>query len=346
MTEVMQALEERGHQTYLVCRPRTELEAKARRLRLFVYPMKMRSDLGLPEILHIYEFLRRYRIDVVCTNMQKELRFAGVAAKCLKIPVVVWRHIDQPLKNKWRYRVTYNFLATRIVANSNATKTSLLKNTPWLDKERITVIYNGIDPEFYAHGNGVKIRHHYGLTDDTPLIGFVGQLNERKGIQYLLEAFMQVRQEIPGAKLMLVGSGNLRSTIEAFRQNNNCCEQIILAGFQTNIPDFMNAFDLLVLPSLWEGFGYVLVEAMAAGRPVITTNTSSMPEIVRDGVDGLLVPPGEAQSLSQAIIRLLQNPQLAKQMGENGKKHVEEQFTKKRMIDETEACFASVIGRA
>ncbi len=107
----------------------------------------------------------------------------------------------------------------------------------------------------------------------------------------------------------------------------------------------MNAFDLLVLPSLWEGFGYVLAEAMAAGHPVITTNTSGMPEIVREDIDGLLVPPGDAQSLSQAIVRLLQSPPLARQMGENGKKRVEEKFTKTRMLDETEAFFASVIGR-
>jgi glycosyltransferase involved in cell wall biosynthesis len=343
--DVMRALEERGHVTHLICRPHTDLETKTRQARLSVYPMNMHSDFGLLAIFRIMRFIRAHRIEIICTNMQKELRFAGIAAELMRTAVVAWRHIDQPLKNNWRYRFTYNFCATCIAANSNATRDSLLKNAPWLKRERIAVIYNGIDPIFFANGDGAKIRRAYGLCANTPLIGFVGLLDERKGIQFLLEAFAPVCEEIPDARLLLVGEGNLREHIEVFRQHHDFGRRLFLAGFQPNIADFMNAFDLLVLPSLWEGFGYVLVEAMAAGKPVIATNTSSMPEIVRDGVDGLLVPPGDVQALSQAIARLLQNPQLAKQMGENGKKRVEEKFTKERMIEEIEALFASLIRR-
>jgi len=344
--DVMRALEERGHVTHLICRPHTDLETQTRQAQLSVYTMNMHSDFGLLTIFRILRFIRAHHIEVVCTNMQKELRFAGIVAKLLGIPVVAWRHIDHSLKNNWRYRFTYNFCATHIGANSHATKDSLLRNAPWLERERIAVIYNGIDPDFFATGNGAKIRRAYGLCAGTPLIGFVGLLDERKGIQFLLEAFAQVREEIPEARLLLVGEGKLREHIEAFRQHHNFDGRLFLAGFQPNIPDFMNAFDLLVLPSVWEGFGYVLIEAMASGKPVIATNTSSMPEIVRDGVEGLLVPPANAWALSTAIVKIIKNPPLAHQMGENGKKRVREKFTKERMIEEIEALFAGLIRRS
>jgi len=199
MLGMMRALEERGHTTRLVCAPGTELEAEARRRGLAVHPLRMLWDLGPLAIARMAMLLRDSRSDVVCTNRERELRVAGVAARLAGgIPVVARRAIDHPLKNNLRYRWTYNSLATRVIANSEATKRNLLRNAPWLDPGRITVIHNGIDPAAYEGGDGARVRRQHRLDDRAPLIGFVGQLDSRKGIRYLLEAFLAVRCRFPG----------------------------------------------------------------------------------------------------------------------------------------------------
>jgi len=346
MLRTLRALQHRGHRVWLCCRPAGELAKRAAESGIAVKPVQFRGDFGPVAVLRLAGWMRREAIEVVLTNMDKELRLGGIAAKIARVPVVIARRgIDYPLKNRRRYRLAYNVLATSIIANSHATKRALLRNAPWLDPQRITVIYNGIDPGPFSKPTGRSLRREWGVPEGAPLIGFVGQLDQRKGISVLLSAFDRVHARMPAARLVLVGHGPLRHLVESEARRRGWGEAALLPGFMEDIPSVMQAIDLLVLPSLWEGFGLVLIEAMAAGKPAISTATSSMPEIIDDGLTGYLVPPGDAESLAKRTLELLENPTLRERLGRAARQRVSELFTMERMVDQLEELFLREVNR-
>ena len=165
------------------------------------------------------------------------------------------------------------------------------------------------------------------------------QRNIQKGITYLLEAFFAVLQDIPAAHLLLVGDGELKADIELFRREKNIEDNLHLVGFQDDIPSIMRTIDVLVLPSLWEGFGIVLIEAMAARKPCITTQVSSMPEIVIHDETGLVVPPKNSDRLADAIGTIINDKKLARKYGKKGRDIVKGKFTLEHMIQKYEDVF-------
>jgi glycosyltransferase involved in cell wall biosynthesis len=203
-----------------------------------------------------------------------------------------------------------------------------------MQAEKIKVIYNGVNPDRFSPKSHFDIRNELGIKQDDFLIGFVGQLNERKGVDTLIRAFTLFSKQNKKSALLLTGEGNMEKQCRQMVQN--CPGNVIFSGYREDIERVMNTIDVLVLPSLWEGFGIVLIEAMSAGRPVITTTASNMPEIVSQGVEGLLVPPADENGLANAFMELCRNPILARKMGEAGRRRVQKQFTLQRMVDETE----------
>ena len=135
----------------------------------------------------------------------------------------------------------------------------------------------------------------------------------------------------------------MQNYIEQFIKDNSLQSSVCMLGFRTDIPSILLQSSMLVLPSLWEGFGYVLVEAMAARMPTVATRTSSIPEIVEHEKSGLLVPPRNAMQLAEAISSLLSDPEKAKKMGNYGRTLVEQKFTIGTMIDEFEKLFQSTL---
>ncbi len=346
LMDVMHGLECRGHEVALVCRPGTILAERARAERLDVVTMSMRSDFDPLVVGNVLRLIRRRRIQLVCTNMDKELRFGGLAARFAgNVAVVPSREVDYPLKNKLRYRFTYNILADRVLANSEATKRTLLGSAPWLSADRVEVVYKGIDPAPYLDRpeEGAALRRELGIPVDAPVAGFVGQIIERKGIPDIVACMPRVLERVPGARFLFVGEGALLEFLKTKTRELRLERSVVIAGFRRDVPSVMKAVDVLVLPSIVEGFGYVLVEAMAAGKPVVATNVSSIPEIVRDGETGRLVDVHRPDQLADAITAILLDPSRGAAMGRRGREVVLEQFTLKRMLDRTEAVFASQV---
>jgi len=342
LMDVMHGLYERGHQVTLVCRPETILEKNATAEGFDVVPIKMRSDFDPIVIWKLWRLMRKKDIHILCTNMDKELRFGGIAAKLAGVKAVIpSREVDYPLKNKLRYRFTYNILADYILANSFSTKLTLLKSAPWLQANRIEVVYKGIHPEPYLHAVDCKSKIHkeFDIRSHEVVIGFVGQIDERKCIQDIIDSIPIILQALPNARFLFAGKGNLEDDLLRQRSERGLTRQIIYAGFRKDIPAIMQAIDLLILPSKVEGFGYVLIEAMAAAKPVVATNVSSIPEIVQHGETGFLVPVHQPEKLANAIVKILQDKKMAVYMGKKGRKRVLKKFTVKRMISQIETIF-------
>ncbi len=340
MLRTLRALQQAGHRVWLCCRPQTELAQRANTHGLPLKTMAFRSDFDPITIAQLVHFMWRENIDLVLTNMDKELRLGGLAARLAGVPAIIPRRgIDYPLKNRWRYRFAYNALATHIIANSQATKNALLRNAPWLEEKRISVVYNGVDVQDFVHANGAQLRQSWGIQNGAPLLGFVGQLDERKGISVLLSSFEEIVRRVPQARLIIVGEGPLREMIESEIRAHGWEDRIRLSGFLNDVPAVMSAIDLLLLPSFWEGFGIVLIEAMAAAKPVVTTAVSSMPEIVDEGRTGFLVPPGDATALAARACELLQDHEMRRAFGVAARARVEEHFSMATMLQKIETLF-------
>jgi glycosyltransferase involved in cell wall biosynthesis len=164
--------------------------------------------------------------------------------------------------------------------------------------------------------------------------GFIGRFEERKGILELLQAWPNVVATVPHAHLVFVGKGELELEMQ-HRLGRNA--NVHFLGYRTDVPSLLRTFDVVVIPSHWEGFGLVAAEAMAAGRAVIASHASSLPELIRDGVNGRTVPPRDAGALAKAMIELARDPALRARFAREGLNIARAEFSLVRMIDQWEA---------
>jgi glycosyltransferase involved in cell wall biosynthesis len=342
LMDVMHGLHRRGHQVTLVCRPQTILAREARAEGFEVIPIAMRGDLDPVVICKVLRLMRQKRTQVLCTDREKELRFGGIAARLRRgVVVVPSQEVDCPLKDKLRYRFTYNFLADYILANSYATKNTLVRSVSWLDPHRVEVVYKGIDPQPYlASGEaGMALRRDLHIAPDTKLVGFVGRIDAEKGIPDIVHSIPLVLKHMPGVKFLFVGTGPLQGFLSTKIQELTIADSVIYAGFRKDIPAVMHAIDVLILPSHAEGFGYVLIEAMAAAKPIVATNVGGIPEIVKQGETGFLIGARQPHQLAEAIVTVLQNETLQRRLGNNGREVVLERFALESMVSHIESIF-------
>lgn len=162
----------------------------------------------------------------------------------------------------------------------------------------------------------------------------MGRLHSQKGLGYLLEATAQLKKQSPvDFRLLVVGDGQLRDDLIAQSRTLEIADRTIFAGARTDVPDILGELDIFAFPSLWEGLPLALLEAMAAGLPVVATAVGGTPEVVQNGQTGILVPPGDHQSLAIALERLITEPDLRLKMGQAGLNRIQQAFTDEQMVE-------------
>jgi glycosyltransferase involved in cell wall biosynthesis len=212
--------------------------------------------------------------------------------------------------------------------------------------EKVVTIYNGVDAEnFSTSGTRTtgQVLQPFGIPTDVPLVGSVGRFRPQKGYADLLVAMKQVKENAPTARLLLVGDAELQADLEAKAMSLGLDEVVTFAGVRTDVPEILTALDVFVLASLWEGMPNAILEAMAAGLPVVATAVGGTPEVVVDGVTGLLVPPRDPTALAQAITRLLDDPDLRQRMGRAGRERVLQHFSVEQMVKRTQTLYEQLL---
>jgi len=353
MLDTAAGLRERGHDARLVARPGSVLAASAPARGIPLTTIEMRGDVDPIAITQFATQLRRFQPHVVCPNLDREIRIAAAsirASRALRPRPVPARLIPRrgsefPLKDKRHYRLVYLFDIERVIVNSEATKRTMVSDAPWFPPEKAVVIYNGIDDTPYDRlapqrdSLRAKVRGAIGAPPDAPVMTLVGELNERKQQRVVIEAMPNVLERFPNARVLFVGDGSDRATLEATVRERGLHASILFTGFRADVPEILMGSDALLLPSRVEGFGYVLVEAMAAGIPCIASNVSSIPEIVEDGVTGILHAVGDSGAIADAITTILSDRVRARAMGETGARIAREKFTFTHMLDQVERAF-------
>lgn len=218
------------------------------------------------------------------------------------------------------------------VCESSADRLARCFGTP---RERLTVILNGIEVERFAPGPGVV---HEAMRGRRVVIT-VGRLTPQKGLETLISAAPRVLEATPDAGFLIVGDGPLRKDLERAARGTGAGNRVVFAGERRDVHDLMRGAKVLALPSVYEAFPLVVLEAMACGLPVAASGVDGVPEAVVDGETGVLVPPGDADWLAEALIGLLNDPEEAEAMGKRGRDRAEAFFSADRMARETQAVY-------
>ncbi|MEY4830880.1 MAG: hypothetical protein RLZZ562_2676 [Planctomycetota bacterium] len=254
-------------------------------------------------------------------------RMAGALFRSQGLAVVA--HYHNQYDDKWERDPAMLSLERRLVASTDAmiaVSESVRRHVAdniGVDEQRIDVIPNGVDASAFAGVDRSEARRALGLDATRPVVGLIGRITEQKGQDDFVEAALAIAVERPEPMFVMVGFAEDAALQQRLRQKIavfGLSDRIRFLGNRDDMASVYAALDLVVAPSRWEGFGMMLIEAMAAGRPIVATRVGAIPEIVRDGRTGVLVEPRDAQALACAITAMLDDPQRRTAMGEAGQR--------------------------
>ena len=295
-------------------------------------------------IFRLAHWLRRHRVDVLQTHLF-DAGAVGLAAARLagvQLSVLTRHHTDEMWMAGTRAHVLADRLMTRqadrVVVLSHAVRDHMVAREG-ADAAKIDAIYQGFDFDALSATaeDGCRIRRELGV-ESTFVIGCVARFFKTKGHVHLLEAARDLVHRIPNLKVLLLGGGD-RAEIERMVEARGLTGRVIFAGYRRDVPACLRAMDVVVHASLTEAFCQTIVEALAAGSPLVATNVAAASEVVTDGVTGLLVPPADPAALVDAIVRVHRDPERARRMADAGRASVVDRFTINRMVDGQLACY-------
>lgn len=233
-------------------------------------------------------------------------------------------------------------LADCVLVNAEAIRQNLLEEG--YESHKIVVIRNGIlMPKVSRTERGQALRRELGFPAGARLIGVFSRLNRMKGVEYFLDAATILAKRFPDVRFLVVGDGGIKKELEERADRLHLGPLIAFTGFRKDVPELLTEAAISVLPSLSEGTSNTLLESMAAGTPVIATRVGGNPEVIEDGVSGLLVPPRDSDALAAAITRLLEDTELACRLGQAGMRRVSELFSIEGAVHQTEHLYQQLV---
>lgn len=315
-------------------------------------PLSYTSPAQMSGAVQFGKILRQRRPDVLHSHMFRASLAASPVAWLCRVPVVLeTAHV----REVWRKGFKSNYFVDRLtgrfvddyIAVSRATAQYLTEEKR-LPRRKITVIQNGCNlTNFHPeHSPPADLRVRLGFEESDPVLVVAARLEPQKGHRVLLEALPAVIREFPNVKLVCVGDGQLREQLEGQSRVLGLTLSVRFVGHQSNVSDWLALAEFTVLPSYYEGLPLTAIESLAAGRTVVATAVDGTPEVVVDGKTGLTVPPGDPPQLSEAIIRLLRQPDLRRNLAAAGRQWVIDQFSHTRQVRATEELYVRALERS
>jgi len=303
-----------------------------------VMPFKRFRQLSVSFVVWIFRLIRARRINLVHTDAPAETFYAGIAARLAGVPLI------------WHIRVSDAGPADRLLAVL-ATRlfmvaSSLRMRFPSTPDDKLVPIINGIDVAEFDARPLVGIRGEIGVGSSTLLIGCVGRLEEMKGQEYLIRAVKLLSGRVGDFRILLLGAaeGNYRKKLMTLMRELKVDGYFIDLGFRQDTPGIIKELDFLVSASSFgEGLSRVILEAMAAGKPVVATAVGGAAEVIEEGLTGYVVPARDPQALSEAMLRLLTDPARRREFGVQGRRRVEDHFCLADNIATTERLYLEIM---
>ncbi len=327
-----------------------ELVPAFRQAGIPVHLLKARGHFDPLALARLVRLVRDGHFDIVHSHLFRADIYAGLAVAQLGVdpPLLVsTRHNDDRFFLNPFVGIVHYLISARqnliIAISDHIAHFTVARGVR--HPARVRRVYHGLEPPVTRalEREGQRIRGELGISADAFLVGNVGRLAPQKGQRHLIGAMPALLERVPHAHAMIAGAGDLEDFLRDLAEETGVAERIHVLGPRKDVPALMHAMDVFAMPSIWEGFGLVLLEAMAAGRPIVASRVATIPEVVLDGQTGLLVPAGDPLALAEALAQLAHQPGLAARMGEAGRERVRHQFSLEKMVGDTELLYRELV---
>jgi glycosyltransferase involved in cell wall biosynthesis len=338
MLDVSAGLAARGHHVVLYGRRKAGWLQEAKRRGLPTVAGSFYVDLDPRSILSLTGTLRRHSVDVVFVKGKKGARIAAVASRVLGHGrVVLVLGLDGELTDCAVDRWTWRFAIDRAIVLAEEAKLCY-ERLPWIRGDRMQVLFKGVDLQHLdpRDHDGAAIRGALEIPQDALVVGTVGRLVWEKGHTWLLQAAARLRASLPDARFLIVGAGEKGEQLRAQARDLGIEERVVFAGYQRDIAPVLAAMDIFALPSRKENMPQVLLEAMAMERPVVSTGTIGVREVLEDGRGGFVVPTGDVEAFADRVLQLAGDLDLRQAMGKQARARIARGFTREDMLGRIE----------
>lgn len=346
--DLANALSRRGHEVFVAAPARAPLVEELKRVPAEnVFELPLRNALDVQSAIELARCVRDREIELIHAHVARDYLLAALASRRSAAPLVLTRHLERPLKSLHRWTLAG---VACVIAVSEAVERSLLSQKIF-PPEKIRRIPNGIDVERFERRarsfDTQRFRRLSGIKGQL-VVGIAGELREHKGQEDFIRAAQLTARVRDDVEFVIAGEDQsprkeYRAQLERLSSELGLQTRVHFTGWLEDVAALLPALDIFVSSSRVEPFGLVMVEAMAAGLPVVATATGGAREIVEDGVTGKLVPVGDWQALSGAVSSLLVNEEERRRMGERGRERARTCFSLERMVAETEALYREVL---
>ena len=329
-----------GHQVTVLCRSDSWLRQNLPPgLEVFESDLSRRPL----ELRRVSKWIREQKFDVMHSHMSSAHSFGVLMRMMTQTPVVATAHQCSFQLHWW--------MNHHVIANSKSTA-DFQRRVNRVSASKLSTIHCFTDLDRFLNTTPKAVSHAQNqmqVDENDFVVGVVGDVIPRKGQLYLFQAFEKIAAAVPNFKLVLIGGFNRNrpyvKDLEAWQSRPALLNRVKWLGLRNNVQDFMAAFDLTVVPSTEEPLGLVAIESMATGTPVVASNTGGLPEIVKPNDTGMLVPPKNSDELAQAVIAMAQDPVARQQLGDNGRRFVQESFDPESLARQVESVFLKLIER-
>jgi glycosyltransferase involved in cell wall biosynthesis len=303
-----------------------------------------RRGLEIGVFNRIYRLLKKERVDIVHTHHFTQLFYSLLPAKFAGAKIVHTEHEYYSYLESPRSRVLiklFSYFCDRFTVVGPEVADYFIRNIG-IPKDRISIVPNGIDVrKFDVKPDGV--RGELGIPKDEVIFATVSRLEEEKDHRTLLNSFKLAAQQHPRIKLLIIGDGSLQNELQAYAHQIGVSDKVLFLGKRSEIPRFLSETDVFVLSSIREGLPLSIMEAMAARKPVISTDVGSIRNLVHQKSNGLLVPAGDQNMLADAMVCLIQSPKLREEMGDRGYETVSKSFSLVQMMERYQDIYYSLL---
>jgi len=289
------------------------------------------------KLFSIFFFLRQF--DILHSYLFHANIIGRVCGRIAGIPIIISsiRVCEKKkLYHLWMDRITSWMVNLEICVSKEVKNFTIEK--AGIPEHKLEIVENGIPDSFLDAVTSYRNKKAHSF-----VVGTVARLSKQKGIEYLLYAAKRVIKQFSDITFFIAGKGPLASQLKELSIKLGISDKVKFLGFRNDIPELLSVIDIFVLPSLWEGMPNVVLEAMAAGKPVIATDTGGSKDLIDSNINGVLVEPGNSEALAEAILKLLGNPAQRQRLGESARKTVKERFPIDKMVSKTEQIYTQLL---
>lgn len=341
----MLGIKGRGYKVILATPSHTNIFERANKAGIETFDVRMNKSDLLKGAFELAKIIREQKVSIINTHSSKDSWMGSIAGRFSGVKIIRTRHISSELNKSPMTRLVYGPLCDAIITTGDFIKNQLIAGLR-LPGDKIVSIPTGIDTEKFSSANGDRIRSELGFQPypDDIIIGSAAALRSWKGHEYLVKAMPILLRDYPDIKMVFAGEGPMRAAIEGWIDEAGVGKSVFLLGHREDVADVIKSFDISLLASYAsEGIPQFVLQSMAAGKAVIGTTAGGIPEVVRDGVNGLVVPPRDPEAIAGAVKKIISTSGLKEKMGEAGRVMALEKHSTKNMLDDLELLYGKIL---